>query len=206
MMKSIHESLEAIKVNLAENWKPRKIVLTSRANVWCPRCGGAGHFTSECNMLTKRRIHYVNPEEEVYYTIPEEEEEEMIAPIFQVHPTYGRGKASQQPMRTNIAPQLIITGPSQGMMGQTKYPNRPQGYCFNCGSPDYYANVCPFGRQEQGAPLVLPCQNCQEYGHMAPQCLKPQQKWIVYKQVEVPLRDQTGLKYGHLVGIENPEK
>ena len=50
MMKSIQESLEAIKVNLTENRKPRKIVVTSRANVWCPRCGNAGHFASECNL------------------------------------------------------------------------------------------------------------------------------------------------------------
>ena len=28
------ESLEAIKVNLAKNRKPRKIVPTSRANIW----------------------------------------------------------------------------------------------------------------------------------------------------------------------------
>ena len=142
----------------------------------------------------------------MYYTIPEEEEEEVVAPVYQVHPTYGRGKAIQQPMRTNMAPQPILAGSSQGMLGQVRYQTRPQGYCFSCGSPDHYANVCPYGRQGQGAPLVLPCQNCQEYGHAAPQCPKPQQKRIVYKQVEVPPRDQTALNYGNNAGIENPEK
>ena len=145
-------------------------------------------------------------EEEVYYTIPEEEEEEVVALIFQVHPTYGRRKAPQQPMRTNIAPQPILIGLSQEMMGQIRYQNQPQGYCFSCVSPDHYAKVCPFRRQGQDAPLVLPCQNCQEYGHAAPQYPKPQQKQIVYKQVEVPPRDQTALNYGHMAGIENPEK
>ena len=33
-MKSIQESLEAIKVNLADNREPRRIVPTIRANVW----------------------------------------------------------------------------------------------------------------------------------------------------------------------------
>ena len=117
MMKSIQESLEAIKVNLTENWKPRKIVPTSRANVWCPRCGNAGHFASECNFPPQRWIHYVNPEEDVYYAIPEEEEEEVVAPVYQVHPTYGREKAIQQPMRTNMPPQAVLTGPSQGAIG-----------------------------------------------------------------------------------------
>ena len=72
IMKNIQESLEAIKVNLAENQKPRKIVLTSRMNVWCPRCGEAGHYASECIKSTRRRIHYANSEEEVYYTLPKE--------------------------------------------------------------------------------------------------------------------------------------
>ena len=147
MMKSIQESLEAIKVNLTENKKPRKIVPTSQANVWYPRCGNVGHFASECNLPPQRRIHYVNPEEEVYYTIPKEEEEEVAAPVYQVHPTYGRGKAIEQLKRTNMTPQPILAGTSQGTLGQVRYQARPQGYCFSCGSPDHYANVCPFGRQ-----------------------------------------------------------
>ena len=72
-------------MNLAKNRKPRKIVPTSRSNIWCPRCRGAGYFANECNMPAQRRIHYVNPEEEVYYTIPEEEEDEVVTPVFHVH-------------------------------------------------------------------------------------------------------------------------
>ena len=98
--------LEAIKVNLAENRKPRKIVPTSRANVWYPRCKEAGHCASECIRPAQRKIHYVNPDEEVYFTISEEEEDEVVAPIFHVYSTYGRGKAPQQPMKTNIVPDV----------------------------------------------------------------------------------------------------
>ena len=112
-------------VNLAENRIPRKIVPTNKANVWCLRCGRASYFANECNLPAHRRIHYVNPKEEVYYTIPKEEEDEVVAPIFQVHPTYRRKKTPQQPMRTNIVLQPVLTRSSQGMVSQTKYPSRP---------------------------------------------------------------------------------
>ena len=49
-MKSIQESLEAIKVNLADNRKPRRIVPTSRTNVWYTRCGENGHYARECHL------------------------------------------------------------------------------------------------------------------------------------------------------------
>ena len=49
-IKSIQESLEAIKVNLADNQKPRRLVPTSRTNVWCTRCGENGHYANECYM------------------------------------------------------------------------------------------------------------------------------------------------------------
>ena len=62
MMKNIQETLAAIHVNLAENRKPRKIVPTSRANVWCARCGEARHFPPECSRPPQKRIHYVQPE------------------------------------------------------------------------------------------------------------------------------------------------
>ena len=59
MMKNIQETLAAIQVNLAESRKPKKIVPTSRANVWCARCDEAGHFPPECNRLPQKRIQYV---------------------------------------------------------------------------------------------------------------------------------------------------
>ena len=46
--KSIQEALEVIKVNLAENRKPRRMVPVSRTNVWGSRCGENGHYASEC--------------------------------------------------------------------------------------------------------------------------------------------------------------
>jgi hypothetical protein len=79
MMKNIEDTLEAIKVNLAENRKPRRTIPTSRMNVWCTRCGDPGHYASECQRPTPKRIYYVNPEEEVFYAQPEEEEEEASA-------------------------------------------------------------------------------------------------------------------------------
>ena len=67
--KSIQEALEVIKVNLAESWKPRRMIPTSRANVWCSRCGNNGHYASECYKELQRRVYYVDPRDEVYYTI-----------------------------------------------------------------------------------------------------------------------------------------
>ena len=103
----------------------------------------------------------------------------LLLPSSRCTPPMEGRKAPQQPLRPSIVPQPIQTGPSQGMISQQRYPNRPQRYYYYCGSPDHYANVCPFERQGQGALLILSCQNCQEYGHMAPHCPKPQQKWIV---------------------------
>ena len=67
-MKNIVDALEAIKVNLADNRKPRRIVPTSRANVWCSRCGDSGHFASECFKGPQRQVHLVDPEIGVYYS------------------------------------------------------------------------------------------------------------------------------------------
>ena len=75
IMKNIHESLEAIKVNLADNRKPRRIVPTSRANVWCTRCGENGHYASKCYKGPQKQVHFVDLETGVYYTIPDEDEE-----------------------------------------------------------------------------------------------------------------------------------
>jgi hypothetical protein len=148
MMKSIEDTLEAIKVNLAENRKPRRTIPTSRMNVWCTRCGDPGHYASECQRPTPKRVHYVNPEEEVFYAQPEEEEEDAAA-IYQVQPTYGRGKAPQIPIRPGVmANRNYQVGPSQGTnfnnpVRFSNYGDRQLGCCFVCGDPNHYANVCP---------------------------------------------------------------
>jgi len=78
VMKNIQESLEAIKVHLAENRKPRRIVPTSRSNVWCGRCGEPGYYPSKCQKANWEHVHYVYLEEEIYYTMAADEEEEVI--------------------------------------------------------------------------------------------------------------------------------
>jgi hypothetical protein len=177
MMKSIEDTLEAIKVNLAENRKPRRTIPTSRMNVWCARCGDPGHYASECQRPAPKRIHYVNPEEEIFYAQPEEEEEEAST-IYQVQPTYGRGKAPQLSIRPSVmANRNYQVGPSQGTnfnnpVRFSNYGDCQLGCCFVCGDPNHYANTCPHRGPGQGAPLILPCRNCQEYGHQEGQCPK----------------------------------
>jgi hypothetical protein len=211
MMKSIEETLEAIKVNLAENRKPRRTIPTSRMNVWCARCRDPGHYASECQRRTPKWIHYVNLEEKVFYAQPEEEAEETSS-IYQVQPTYERGKAPQLPIQPSVmANRNYQVGPSQGTnfnnpVRFSNYGDRQLGCCFICGDPNHYANNCPHRGPGQGAPLILPCRNCQEYGHQEGQCPKSVQPRPVYKQVEIIPRDQSGLNYGHSAGIENPEK
>ena len=207
MFKNIQDTLAAIQVNLAENRKPRRTIPTSRANIWCARCGEAGHYLPECNRPPQKRVQYVQPEEEVFYAYADEEEEEdEDTPVYQVQATYGRGRAPAPFGRTPQGPRIAQTSANPGPGMQPRYPARPTGYCYNCGCPDHYATSCPFPRQGQGAPRILPCQNCQEYGHAAPQCQKPVQARPVFKQVDVPPREQTGLNYAHTAGTENPEK
>ena len=202
-MKSIQESLEAIKVNLADNRKPRRIVPTTRANVWCTRCGGPGHYASECTRGTQKQVHFMD-EEGVFYTLPETEDyEEEVNPVFQIQTGYGRGRLPQQLIRTNANPYSGMAGSSQGNYPPSRFP---PGCCFLCGSPQHYANSCPHKGPGQGAPLALPCQNCQEYGHGSGECPKPQQVRTIYKHVEVPPRDQIALNYGSNTGIENSGK
>ena len=203
VMKSIQESLEAIKVNLADNRKPRRMVLTTRSAVWCLRCGEQGHYSSECQKVNPKQVHFVHPEEEIYYTLAEEEDEE----IYQIQPTYARGKTIAVPVRSNVLNRNFLPGSSQGVIVQTPgHPDRHVVTCYACGEPGHYANSCPNKGQLQGAPRTLPCQNCQEYGHQADQCTKPVKPRPVYKQVQIIPREQTALNYSHSAGTENPEK
>ena len=79
-------------MNLAESRKPRRIVPTSRGNVWCSRCGDNGHYASECYKGPKKQVHFVDPEIGVYYTILDEEDKPEVNPVYRVQPVYGRDK------------------------------------------------------------------------------------------------------------------
>ena len=160
-MKNIADALEAIKVNMADNRKPRHIVPTSRANVWCSRCGDNGHFASECFKRPQRQVHLVDLETGVYYSVPEEELEPETNPVFRVQTTYGRGKGVTEIFRLDVGARPLQIGTSQGLTPQGRYP---VGVCCSCGDPTHFANACP-NRGGQGAPLILLCQNCREYGH-----------------------------------------
>ena len=81
VMKSIQETLEAIKVNLAESRKPRRIVPTSLANVWYSRCGDNSHYASECYKGPQKQVHFVDPKIRVYCTVLEEDEEPEVNPV-----------------------------------------------------------------------------------------------------------------------------
>ena len=168
-MKSIQESLEAIKVNLVDNRKPRKIVPTSRANFWCTRCRENGHYASECYKRPQKQVHFVDPETGVYYTISDEDEEPKINPVYRVQLVYGRSKGVTPLIRTDLEQRSDQIGSIQVMIPQTRYP---VGVCWNCGDPGYYATSCPV-RLGQGAPIPLPYQNCGEQGHNLPHCPKP---------------------------------
>ena len=111
-MKSIQESLEAIKVNLTDNRKPRRIVPTSRTNVWCARCGENGHYASKCYKGPQKQVHFVDPETGVYYTIPDEDEEPETNPVYRVQPVYGRGKGVTPLIKTDPGQKSGQIGPS----------------------------------------------------------------------------------------------
>ena len=200
-MKSIQESLEAIKVNLADNRKPRRIVPTSRTNIWCTRCGENGHYASECYKGPQKQVHFVDLETRVYYTIPDEDEEPEVNPVYCVQPVYGRGKGVTPLIRIDLGQKSGQIGPSQVEVQQ----RFPVGVCWNCGDPSRYASACPV-RARQGAPIPLSCQNCGEQEHDLPRCPKPLQVRPVYKQVEILLREQFGLNYGSTTRVENPGK
>ena len=202
-LKGIQETLEAIRVNLAENRRPRKTIPVVRANVWCTRCGESGHFASECTRKPGRLVQYVNPQNGVYYTVMEEEDEEEEHTAYQVQSGYGRGKGfPSPPPRQNAYPRLGMGSTSHEMFLQP----RPLVICYVCGNPGHYANNCPYRGAGQGAPLPLPCQNCGVYGHDETNCTRPLIPKQSFKPVENPTREQSGLNYGHTVGTEKPDK
>ena len=82
MMKNIQDTLATIQVNLAENRKPRRTVPTSWANVWCARCGEAGHFPPECNRPPQKWIQYVQPRRRSTTRIRRREKRERISIRF----------------------------------------------------------------------------------------------------------------------------
>jgi hypothetical protein len=96
-------------------------------------------------------------------------------------------KAPQLPIRPNVmANRNYQVGPSQGTnfynpVRFSNYGDCQLGCCFVCGDPNHYANACPHRGPGQGAPLILPCINCQEYGHQEGQCPKSVQPRLVYK-------------------------
>jgi hypothetical protein len=118
---------------------------------------------------------------------PNTSDKTTLSAIYQVQPTYGRGKASQLPIRPSVmANRNYHVGPSQGTnfnnpVRFSNYGDRQLGCCFICGDPNHYANTCPHRGPGQGAPLILPCRNCQEYGHQEGQCPKSVQPRPVYK-------------------------
>ena len=143
-MKDIHEALEVIKVNLAESRKPRKVIPTTRSNVWCAQCGEPGHYPNECPRRSGRHVQFVDTEGTVYYTMPEEEEEPEEAAVFQVAPSYGRGKTPQQLFHVNnitYRPQNAGSGSgTTTQLPSAGFAERQYGLCFACGSPQHFAN------------------------------------------------------------------
>lgn len=204
MIKDLVNSIEELKVQMAEEKKARKALPTVRNNVWCTNCGKPGHYNRECPHGAPKRVQFVDEEGSVFFAEPAYEEEEVeMLPVYQVNPAYGRGRMMQPVIR----PRPGMGYPSGGHPAPPARPpvsvERQFGCCYICGEAGHYANNCPH-RGGQGAPLELPCQNCGQYGHKSPQCQQPVRPRAIYKQVEEPPRERTGLNYGHKDGVENP--
>ncbi|PTQ47521.1 hypothetical protein MARPO_0008s0262 [Marchantia polymorpha] len=100
MMKDIQSSLAAIKVQLAENHKNRRPVPTIRNNVWCTRCGQAGHYPNECTHVPPKRVQFVDETGSVFFATSEYEEgEQNMIPVYQVAPSYARSRMLQPMVR-----------------------------------------------------------------------------------------------------------
>lgn len=208
IMREIKDTLDAIKVNLAENRKPRRPIPTSRVNVWCSNCRNVGHYPSECPK--PKKVQFVDAEGNIFFTECEDEEQEDSV-VYQINSTYGREKAPQAPFRVgNQSPRFLAPGSTPGTTLRTQQNvsfEKMYGLCFFCGEAGHFAAQCPQRLQGlQGAPLELPCQNCGHYGHDVAQCPQPPKPRPVFKQVEVPPRELTGLNYAHQEGVDKPTK
>ena len=111
-LKGMQDTLEAIRVLMAEDRKPRKVAQPFRTNVWCTRCGLPGHFATDCSVyrrVTGRNVHpvqYVNQEDGCYYTFPDEEPEEEEQPVYQVQ-TVCTGEVSRSKILWSVLVRFL---------------------------------------------------------------------------------------------------
>ncbi|KAG0572918.1 hypothetical protein KC19_VG134200 [Ceratodon purpureus] len=100
MIKDLVNSIEELKVQMAEEKKARKALPSVRNNVWCTNCGKAGHYNRECPHGATKRVQFVDKEGSVFFAEPAYEEEEMeMLPVYHVNPAYGRGRMMQPVIR-----------------------------------------------------------------------------------------------------------
>jgi hypothetical protein len=215
VMKNLTKAVTELTVQLAAPQKTRRIIPTHRKNVWCSNCGENGHNNGECTK--PRPVHYVDAEGAWYYPAEYEEEEPEEAEVYNVDPSYGRGKGPypfyppRQPVPGGFQGNTSQHRPMPSIQRQPVSFVRQYGVCFLCGESGHFARDCPArgqfgGSLNQGAPLELPCQNCGENGHTAGQCQEPPKPKVIYKKVDNPPREQTAMNYGHMGGVERPTK
>ncbi|BFI43558.1 hypothetical protein MPTK2_Ug00340 [Marchantia polymorpha subsp. ruderalis] len=100
MIKDLVSSIEELKVQMVEEKKARKALPTLRNNVWCTKCGEAGHYNRECPHGPTKRVQFVDEEGLVFFAEAGYEKEELgMLPVYQVTPAYGRGRMLQPMIR-----------------------------------------------------------------------------------------------------------